>query len=162
MSESQVDAAVKRALAPLNREIKSGEGPYQIQYELQQNMQALVGIVRTESEMQQAIEVIHSLWERARIVGVPGNREYNHGSHTALDLTHLLTVSEAVPLAAIERKESRGAQFREDFPDKIAEYGKFNIVIRKGNDGSMQVVREPLKPIPADLQQIIDDEAKAK
>ncbi len=162
VSESQVDEAVKQALAPLERETRGGEGPYQIQHELQQKMQALVGIVRMESEMKQALEVIHRLWDRAKTVGVPGNREYNPGWHTALDLTHLLTVSEAITLAAIERKESRGAQFREDFPNKSEEYGKFNIIIRKGNDGSMQVVRESHKPIPPDLQQIIDDEAKAK
>ena len=162
VADSQVEAAIKAALAPLEREYKPADGAYQIQYELQQKMQALVGIVRIESEMKQALDIIHKLWERAKVVGVPGNREYNPGWHTALDLAHLLTVSEAVTLAAIERKESRGAQFREDFPDKSAEYGKFNIVIRKGMDGSMQVVRESLKPIPAELQQIIDDEAKAK
>lgn len=162
ISEAQVDEAVKMALAPLNREARNGEGPYQIQYELQQKMQALVGIVRMESEMKQALDIVRGLWERAKTVGVPGNREYNPGWHTALDLKHLLTVSEAITLAAIERKESRGAQFREDYPDKSAECGKFNIIIRKANDGSMQVIREPIKPIPADLQQIIDDEAKAK
>jgi succinate dehydrogenase / fumarate reductase, flavoprotein subunit len=162
ISESRIDDTIKTALAPLEREYKPGEGPYQIQYELQQKMQALVGIVRLENEMRQALDVIHKLWDQAKVVGVPGNREYNPGWHTALDLTHLLTVSEAVTLAAIERKESRGAQFREDFPDKSAEYGKFNIVIRKGIDGTMQVVREPLKPVPSELQQVIDDEAKAK
>jgi succinate dehydrogenase flavoprotein subunit len=162
VSEAQVNEAVKEALAPLSRETRSGEGPYQIQFELQQKMQALVGIVRTESEMKQAVDFIHKLWDRVKVVGVPGNREYNPGWHTALDLKHLLTVSEAIALAAIERKESRGAQFREDYPTKSDEYGKFNIIIRMGSDGWMKVVREPLKPIPADLQQIIDDEAKAK
>src|SRR6202165_5597582 len=110
--------------------------------------------------MERALEGIAKLKQRASKVGLGGNREYNPGWHTALDLTNLLTVSEAITLAAIERKESRGAQFREDFPDKSAEYGKFNIVIRKGMDGSMQVVREPLKPVPPELQQIIDEEAK--
>ena len=162
LSEAQVDEAVKRALAPFTRVNKTGEGPYQIQHELQQKMQALVGIVRVESEMKQAVDIIHQLWDRVKAVGVPGNREYNPGWHTALDLPNLLSVAEAIALAAIERKESRGAQFREDFPNKDAECGKFNIVIRKGDDGWMKVVREPLKPIPADLQQIIDEEAKAK
>jgi succinate dehydrogenase / fumarate reductase flavoprotein subunit len=162
VSEAVADDAVKNALAPLERQSQAGAGPYQVQFELQQKMQALVGIVRQESEMREALKVIAGLWERAKTVGVPGNREYNPGWHTALDLTHLLTVAEAITLAAIERKESRGAQFREDYPAKDPEYGKFNIVIRKGLDGSMQVVRENLKPIPAELQQIIDDEAKAK
>jgi succinate dehydrogenase / fumarate reductase, flavoprotein subunit len=162
IDESAVNAAIKSALAPLEREYKPSDGAFQIQYELQDKMQALVGIVRLENEMKEALGVIHKLWDRTKVVGVPGNREYNPGWHTALDLPNLLTVSEAITLAAIERKESRGAQFREDYPEKSAEYGKFNIVIRKGSDGSMQVVREPLKPIPAELQQIIDDEAKAK
>jgi len=162
VSVAAVDEAITKSLAPLEREYKPGEGAYQIQYELQRKMQALVGIVRMESEMKEALDVVHKLKDQAKVVGVPGNREYNPGWHTALDLNHLLTISQAVTLAAIERKESRGAQFREDFPDKIAEYGKFNILIRKGNDGSMQVVREPLRPIPADLQAVIDEEAKAK
>jgi succinate dehydrogenase / fumarate reductase flavoprotein subunit len=162
INEADIDRNIQESLAPLEREPKPGDGPFQIQYELQDKMQELVGIVRLENEMKQAVEIIHKLWDRVKVVGVPGNREYNPGWHTALDLKHLLTVSEATALAAIERKESRGAQFREDFPDKSAEYGKFNIIIRKGSDGWMKVVREPLKPIPADLQQVIDDEAKAK
>jgi succinate dehydrogenase / fumarate reductase, flavoprotein subunit len=162
ISEAAVDELVKEALAPFGRAIKPNDGPYQIQNELQEKMQLLVGIVRQEAEMKQALGIIHQLWERTRLAGVPGNREYNPGWHTALDLTNLLTVSEAITLAAIERKESRGAQFREDFPDKSAEFGKFNIVIRKGMDGSMQVVREALRPVPPELQQVIDDEAKAK
>lgn len=162
VSEAAVDEVVKQALAPFNREFKAGAGAYQIQYELQEKMQQLVGIVRLENEMKQALEIVHKLWDQAKVVGVPGNREYNPGWHTALDLTNLLTVSEAITLAAIERKESRGAQFREDFPNKEAECGKFNIIIRKGMDGSMQVVRETLKPVPPELQAVIDEEAKAK
>ena len=162
VSEAQVDEAVELALAPLDRDTKSGEGPYQIQYELQQKMQDAGGHrphgIRNEAGARGDSSPLGS----GQVVGVPGNREYNPGWHTALDLTHLLTVSEAVTLAAIERKESRGAQFREDYPAKSDEFGKFNIIIRKGSDGSMQVVRETLRPIPADLQQIIDDEAKAK
>ena len=162
MHEHQIDEAIKKALAPFEREYKAADGAFQIQHELQEKMQQLVGIVRLENEMKQAVGVIHQLWERTKVVGVPGNREYNPGWHTALDLANLLTVSEAIALSAIERKESRGAQFREDFPDKSPEYGKFNIVVRKGSDGWMKVVREPLRPIPPELQRIIDDEAKAK
>jgi succinate dehydrogenase / fumarate reductase, flavoprotein subunit len=125
-------------------------------------MQKLVGIVRLENEMQEALSGLKQLWERAKRVGVPGNREYNPGWHTSLDLAHLLTVSEAITLAAIERKESRGAQFREDYPDKSKDFSTFNIVIKKGPNGEMRVERLPLPPIPAEMQQIIDDEAKAK
>jgi succinate dehydrogenase / fumarate reductase flavoprotein subunit len=120
-------------------------------------MQNLVGIVRTETEMRRALTDITHLRERAGKVAVHGNREYNPGWHTALDLTHLLTVSEAVARAAIERKESRGAQFREDFPSKSEEAGKDNLVISRRDDGSMQVRREPIPPLRDDLHQIIEE-----
>ena len=94
---------------------------------------------------------------RAR-VGVSGNREYNPGWHTALDLSNLLTVSEAVTRAAIERKESRGGHFREDYPEKDPAWGKFNVVIRKGPDGAMQLAREPIKPLPPELQAVIEEQ----
>jgi succinate dehydrogenase / fumarate reductase flavoprotein subunit len=90
-------------------------------------------------------------------VGVTGRREFNPGWHTALDLRSLLTVSEAITRAALERKESRGAQFRDDYPDKDPELGKLSVVIRRGADGSMQVRREPLPEMPAELKQIIEE-----
>jgi succinate dehydrogenase/fumarate reductase flavoprotein subunit len=82
-------------------------------------MQDLVGIVRTESEMQQALSVIAALDGRAENVGITGHRQYNNGWHTAIDLANLLLVSEAITRAALLRKESRGAQFREDYLTKI-------------------------------------------
>jgi succinate dehydrogenase / fumarate reductase flavoprotein subunit len=88
---------------------------------------------------------------------VQGNREYNTGWHTALDLTSLLTVSEIITRVALDRKESRGAHFRDDFPDKDAAYGKFNIVARKGPDGEVQLIHEPLPPMPPEFQQIIEE-----
>ena len=121
ISTGQVEEAAKTTLAPFERGAKaapSDAGPYPIQQELQEMMQDLVGIVRREDEMLRALEGIHKLWERAKKVGVYGNREYNPGWHTALDLTNLLTAAEAVTRSAIERKESRGAQFREDYMDK--------------------------------------------
>jgi succinate dehydrogenase / fumarate reductase flavoprotein subunit len=120
-------------------------------------MQDLVGIVRQEDEMVRAVEGIEALWERARRVHVEGNREFNPGWHTALDLTNLLTVSEAIARAAIERKESRGAQFREDYPEKDAHFGKVNIIVSKAEDGSMKVVQEPVRELPAELKQIIEE-----
>ena len=95
---------------------RTGESPYQVQHDLQDMMQDLVGIVRREEEMEQALDGILKLRERAKHVAVRGNREYNPGWHTALDLNNLLTVSEAVTRAALERKESRGAHFRDDYP----------------------------------------------
>lgn len=135
----------------------AGENPFQVQSDLQEMMQDLAGIVRKESEMQRALKELQLLRERAEKVKVTGNREFNPGWHTALDLDNLLTVSEAVVLAALERKESRGAHFREDYPDKDEKSGKFNLVIVKGQDGNMVVRREPLPEMPAALQQIIQE-----
>ena len=153
----QVEEAARRALAPFERANGNGEGPYRIQHELQETMQDLAGIVRREQEMQEALGRIAGLKERARTVGVSSNREYNPGWHTALDLDNLLTVSEAITLSAIERRESRGGHFREDYPDKDPAYGTFNIVTRRGSDGRMEVSRMPIAPMPAELKEVIEE-----
>jgi succinate dehydrogenase / fumarate reductase flavoprotein subunit len=150
--------AADDALKPFEHGRGKAENPYSIQSDLQEMMQRLVGIVRTESEMQDAVKELASLKERATRAGVTGHREYNPGWHTAIDLKNLLTVSEAIARSAIERKESRGGHFREDFPDKNPEYATFNIVTRRRPDGSMEVVRVPLAPLPPELQQIIEDQ----
>jgi succinate dehydrogenase flavoprotein subunit len=108
--------------------------------------------------MERALAGIGQLRMRARQVGVDGNREYNPGWHTALDLENLLTISEAVARAAIERKESRGGHFREDYPEKDPAYGRFNIVIRKAADGTMQLTREPIPAMPAELDRVIEEQ----
>jgi succinate dehydrogenase / fumarate reductase flavoprotein subunit len=154
---SEADSAVRQALEPFDR-AGSAEAPYAVQFDLQQMMQNLVGIVRQEREMTEALNTVRSMRGRAQKVGVQGNREYNPGWHTALDLDNLLTVSEAIAMAAIERKESRGGHFRDDFPDKSADFAKFNIVVKKGADGSMQLERRPLAPMPAELQAIIEEQ----
>jgi succinate dehydrogenase / fumarate reductase flavoprotein subunit len=156
LSESDVSAAAAHALAPLER-TSSGEGPYKIQDELQDVMQDLVGIVRTEDEMRRALHAIDALEARAVNVKATGNREYNPGWHTALDLPNLLTSSRAITLSAIERKESRGAQFREDYPEKSPEFARLTIVVRKGADGRMQIVREPTVPLTAEHRAIIEE-----
>jgi len=157
---AQAEAAARRALAPFDR--ASGpeavpESPYQIQSDLQATMQDLVGIVRREDEMQRALEAIRLLNGRSLRVGATGHRAFNPGWHTALDLRNLLTVSEAITRAALERRESRGAQFRDDFPDRDDAFGRLSVVIRKGADGSMRVDRDPLPEIPAPLQQVIEE-----
>jgi succinate dehydrogenase / fumarate reductase flavoprotein subunit len=118
----------------------------------------VVGIFRRQAEMERALVAIERLRERAGRVGVPGNREYNPGWHTALDLGNLLTISEAVARAAIDRKESRGGHFREDYPQKDPAHGKFNIVIRKGDDGRMQLSHEPIPEMPAELKRVIEEQ----
>ena len=151
----EVVAAEKQALAPFERD--GAEGPYAVQYALQDMMQDLVGIVRQEKEMLQALEHIREFQSRAGRVGVHGHREYNPGWHTAVDLHNLLAVSEMVTRAALERKESRGAHFRDDFPAKDDKFGSFNIVIQKGSSGEMQVRREPILEMPPELKQIIEE-----
>ncbi|PWU12287.1 MAG: fumarate reductase/succinate dehydrogenase flavoprotein subunit [Terriglobia bacterium] len=154
----QVERAAREALLPFERGQKAGaEGAYQIQHDLQSMMQDLVGIVRKESEMKQALEGIQKLRERASRAGVNGNREFNNGWHTAMDLPNLLSVSEAITRAALEREESRGAHFRDDWPEKNPEYGKFNILVRQGRDGGMQITREPLAEMPHELKQVIEE-----
>jgi succinate dehydrogenase / fumarate reductase flavoprotein subunit len=160
INDADVEEAARQALEPFERAAKTpgnAEGPYQVQHDLQEMMQSLVGIVRREDEMMRALEGLHQLWERAQNVAVYGHREYNPGWHTAIDLQHLLTVSEAITRAAIERKESRGGHFRDDFPNKDSATGKLNIVLRKEADGSMQVRREQIPEMPPHLKQIIEE-----
>jgi succinate dehydrogenase / fumarate reductase flavoprotein subunit len=151
----QVEAAEHRALAPFER--SSGEDPFQVQRELQTAMQDLAGIVRTENELLRALEEVQRARRRTASVAVFGNREYNPGWHTALDLPNLLTVSEAIVRAAMARTESRGAHFREDRPEKDAELGTRNFAIQKGSDGEMRVARRPIPQMPPHLRQIIEE-----
>ncbi len=154
---AQVEGAQRDALAPFDRGGSDAAGPYQIQYDLQDIMQNLVGIVRKGDEMQQALGEIVKLHERAAQVGVIGHREYNPGWHTALDLKNLLTVAEAIAISALAREESRGAQFREDFPEKNSEWGKVNNVVRKAGDGSMELKKVLISEMPEDLKAIIEE-----
>jgi succinate dehydrogenase / fumarate reductase, flavoprotein subunit len=94
---------------------------------------------------------------RAAKVAVQGHCEYNPGWHTAIDLKHLLTISEAITISALDRKESRGGHFREDFPNKDHEAAKYNSVISKAADGSMKLRREPIPLMPEHLKQVIEE-----
>ena len=159
IDQVEADDAVRDALEPFERgATEYAEGPYQVQQDLQVMMQDLVGIVRTAAEMERALEGIGRLRDRAARVGVAGNREYNPGWHTALDLDNQLTVSEAIARAALERQESRGGHFRDDCPDKDPAFAKFNIVVRKGADGGMQLGREPIPEMPAELRRVIEEQ----
>jgi succinate dehydrogenase / fumarate reductase flavoprotein subunit len=107
--------------------------------------------------MKRALECLTKLRDRSRNAGIGGHREYNPGWHAALDLPNLLTVSEAITQSAIERRESRGGHFREDYPDKDAAFATFNIITRKASDGGMEVARAPIPPMPDELKKIIED-----
>jgi len=155
ISKDQADVIARQALEPFER--NDGENPYEIQKDLQELMQDNVGIVRTETEMQDALKQLRQLNERANRAGLIGHREYNPGWQTALDLTNLLIVSEAIALAALERKESRGAQCREDYPDKDERFAKVNTIASKAADGSMQIRLEPLPEMPEYLKQVIEE-----
>jgi succinate dehydrogenase / fumarate reductase flavoprotein subunit len=155
LNTTALESAERSALRPF--ESSGSENPYGVQRMLQDVMQELVGIVRQEQEMLQALERIQELKAACDRASVDGNREYNCGWHTALDLQNLLTVSEIITRSALDRKESRGAHFRDDFPAKDDQFGKFNIVVRKGLRGEMQFTREPIPSMRADLRQIIEE-----
>jgi succinate dehydrogenase / fumarate reductase flavoprotein subunit len=159
VNQAEIDAAARKALEPFERGA-AGENPFTVQSDLQEMMQKLVGIVRTENEMQEALAEIPKLQARAARAGIAGNREYNTGWHTALDLDNLLTISEIVTIAGIERKESRGAHFRDDYPDKSAEWTKYNLKITKGRDGKPSVERMPVCVLTDEMKQCIEEQSK--
>jgi succinate dehydrogenase / fumarate reductase flavoprotein subunit len=159
VNQADVDAAAKAALAPFERGA-AGENPFAVQSELQDIMQNLVGIVRTESEMQEALGKIEALRVRAAKAGITGNIEYNTGWHTALDLDNMLSISEMIAIAALERKESRGGHFRDDYPDKSAEWGKYNLKIVRGADGRPGIERIPVTPLTDEMKQCIEEQSK--
>ncbi len=154
VDSGQIEEIAAALLAPFNN--SGGENPYAIHMALQDCMQNLVGIVRTEKELKQALDQIAALKERLTRVSVEGNRQYNPGWHLALDLRSLLSVAEAVTLGALERKESRGGHTREDYPDPDPEWGKVNIVLRKKN-GEWSLTREPLPEMPAELKALFEE-----
>jgi succinate dehydrogenase / fumarate reductase flavoprotein subunit len=158
IGQDQIDLATREALAPLERDPGADVGPYRLQYELQQLMQDKAGIAREEKELKEALEQIQVLKQRASAMGASGSREYNPGWHTTLDLQNLLTVAEAVALAALERQESRGAHSRIDHLEKKKEWGTFNHVIKKGSSGEMEIRREEIPPMPQELKDIIEEQ----
>jgi succinate dehydrogenase / fumarate reductase flavoprotein subunit len=158
--DEEIEEAAREALESFDRAARGAEdteNPYQVQSDLQEMMQNLVGIVRREEEMIRALAGLGTLRKRSQNVAVHGHREYNPGWHTAIDLKHLLTISEAITRSAIERKESRGGHFRDDFPDKSEVEGKVSIVVYRAADGSMQVRREQIPEMPEHLKQVVEE-----
>ncbi len=154
----QVEKIMEQALLPFERDLqKDKENPFQIQTHLQEMMHELVGIVRNENELAEAIVKIDKLKDQAAHAACGGNRGYNPGWHTAMELTHMLTVAEAIARSAKERKESRGGHFREDHPEKSEAFSKINTCLKKGDDGTMQIQFLPKVQMREDLQQIIEE-----
>lgn len=157
LSEDALTDAARAALAPFDRQ--GGENPYTVQHDLQQTMHDLVGIIRTAPEMEQALERIASLKERVANLSVEGHRQYNPGWHLALDLPHMLLVSEAIARAALAREESRGGHTRDDFPATDPEWGRTNLICSRTADGSVALTRQPLPQMPGELAEIFEETA---
>ncbi len=151
--QATVQAAVAEALAPLQR--AGGENPYQVHSELQQTMNELVGIIRREDEVKEALTELEKLRERAARVSVKGGRAYNPGWHLALDLRNMLLVSDCIAQAALERQESRGGHTREDYPQMSPGWRKLNLVCRLDGD-TVTLTRQPLVPMRPDLLDLFD------
>jgi len=158
IDDAQVDAAARSMLAPFEGE--GGENPYAVHADLQDMMQKLVGIIRTGSELAQAIKTLDELGARLDRVTVEGNRQFNPGWHLALDLRSMLMTSAAVARSALLRQESRGGHTRDDYPKTDAEWGKKNVVTRK-RGGALEISSEPLPQIPEELRQLVLSEEKA-
>jgi succinate dehydrogenase / fumarate reductase flavoprotein subunit len=152
---AEVDRLTADAIEPFSHE--AGHSPYEVQRDLQETMHTLVGIIRTADELDRALVEIAALKERAAHISVEGNRYYNPGWHLALDLDPMLTVSECITRAALEREESRGGHTREDFPGPTAEFGRVNVVIRRTPDGELSVTREPLPQMPDELRTLFEE-----
>jgi succinate dehydrogenase / fumarate reductase flavoprotein subunit len=158
VSDAAIEAAMAEALAPYGRE--GGESPYLVHQELQQTMNDLVGIIRREEELEQAIEALAKLRERVENVAVTGGRGYHPGWHLALDLRNMVIVSECVARAALERQESRGGHTRDDYPAMSADWRKVNLVCRLA-DGSVELKRQEMEPMREDLISLFElDELK--
>jgi len=157
IDSAQIELIARECLEPFER--SGAENPYTIHQDLQECMQGLVGIIRNEGELKKALDEIAVLWRRAQRGNVSGNREYNPAWHLALDLRSLLMVSEVVVRAALERKESRGAHTREDYPRMDPAFGKVNMVVRRVGS-EITVSPEALPEMPAELKTLFDGEAK--
>ncbi|WP_198679389.1 fumarate reductase/succinate dehydrogenase flavoprotein subunit [Thermomonospora amylolytica] len=153
----EIERAAAEALAPFERE--GGESPYAVHAELQQTMNDLVGIIRKEEELVQALEALDKLRARVANVSVQGGHGYNPGWHLALDLRNMLLVSECIAKAALERTESRGGHTRDDYPEMSAEWRKVNLVCRlvgDPDDPRVEIRRQPMEPMREDLLALFD------
>ena len=154
LDERAITEAARAALAPFEHE--GGENPYTVQRDLQETMNELVGIIRTQAEVEQALERIEALKVRTEALTVEGHRQYNPGWHLALDLPHMLRVSECIARAALERQESRGGHTRDDFPEPDAQWARTNLVCAQDGE-AIALYRQPLPELPDELQEIFEE-----
>lgn len=153
ISDADVDQAAETALAPFR---EASENPYTLHQELQQKMNDLVGIIRREGEVREALDMLDDLDERAKSVGVEGHRQFNPGWHLALDLRNMLAVCRCVALAALERTESRGGHTREDFPAMDPQWRGVNLICTLDESGGVQLKRQPVPEIRQDLLELFE------
>jgi succinate dehydrogenase / fumarate reductase flavoprotein subunit len=153
IDQAEVVQAACDMLAPFEQ--AGTENPYTVHSDLEDCMQNLVGIIRTQAELEQALEEIERLKQRIAQVRVQGNRHFNPGWHMALDMQTMLTVSEAITRSALLRKESRGGHTRSDYPDVDPHFAKVNLVARR-EAGQMTLSEEPLPAIPAELAELLE------
>jgi len=162
--DDAVRAASAAALAPF--ESDQGENPYTLHQELQQTMNDLVGIIRKEAEMAEALDRLAALKARATQVTVEGHRQFNPGWHLALDLKNMIAVSECVAKAALLRQESRGGHTRDDYPQMSADWRQNNLICRADYDefgmGEVTVTEQPIAAIRADLLSLFERDELAK
>jgi succinate dehydrogenase / fumarate reductase flavoprotein subunit len=160
VAQADVDAALAAALAPFDRE--GGENPYEVHAELQQTLNDLVGIIRRQSELIDAVKKLGDLRERVEAVVAPKGRKYNPGWHLCLDLRNMVLVGECVARAALLRQESRGGHTRDDHPGMNAEWRQVNLVCATDQAGAVSVERKPLPTIPAGLMNLFERSELAK
>jgi succinate dehydrogenase / fumarate reductase flavoprotein subunit len=156
VSDTEVAVVINEATEPLGRQ--GGESPYDIQHDLQETMQNLVGIIRTESELTSALAELDKLDERCDMLSVSGPQTYNPGWNLATDLPAMLTVSRLVAKGAIVRQESRGGHTRDDYPKPDAEFGTVNLVQRIRPDGQYTLDKEPIPQMPAELRILFEED----
>ncbi len=167
LERGEIEAAIDEATAPFHRE--TGENPYQVHHDLQSMMQSLVGIIRTGSELEEAMGELEVLEDRAKNISLSGDRRYNPGWNMVTDLPSMLSVSRCTTLGAINRKESRGGHTRDDYPKPDPEMGKVNFAQRIEATGShdgvcgtpsirtITAAAEPLPVMPDDLQELFEE-----
>jgi succinate dehydrogenase / fumarate reductase flavoprotein subunit len=153
IAQADLDAAVAEAIAPFNR--TDGESPYEVHAELQQTMNDLVGIIRREQEVKDALAALEKFKERYKALSVPGQRAYNPGWHYAQDLRNMLLVAECVAMAALEREESRGGHTREDYPGMDPDWRKVNLILTLHGD-TVSMAHQPIPVIREDLLDLFD------